>query len=269
MPDTLRWFGVAIFAWLTAMAVWHWIVLPWLRQGPGGVPGYVIIWKCMYLFIRLVHRVRYIGQEHVPTSNMAGPLLVVSNHTGAVDPMLISGGCPFAIRWMMAEDMYTPTLTPFLEYTGVIPVARDGTDTASARLAVRELKAGAVIGIFPEGGIVTPPRQLWPFFAGVGLIIARSKAPVLLVWVSGTPDTNDMNKSLMTPSHARVQYLGVFDFAGQRDAKAITETLRAKIAEVSGWPIKDGPAVPRLADGSVNGAAAEIATPHAAVPATD
>lgn len=257
MPETLRWILVALFAWLAIIAMWWWIILPKLRRGPGGDPRFVILWYLTRLYIRLVHRVRYVGREHVPAENDAGPLLVVSNHTGAIDPLLVSGGCPFAIRWMMAEDMFTPNLQWFLEFIGVIPVSRDGKDTASARAAVRELRAGGVIGIFPEGGIVTPPRQVWPYFAGVGLIVARSKAPVLLVWVSGTPDTNDMYQSLLTPSHARVQFLGVFDFAGEKDAKVITTTLRQTLAEYSGWPMKAGDAVPRLAELALNGEEAD------------
>jgi len=242
---------IAAGAWIVLVAAWWLVIVPVLRRGPRGDVGYVLLWWIMKQYIRFRHRVRYVGQEHVPARDNAGPLVVVSNHTGAVDPLLISGGCPFAIRWMMAEDMFTAKLKPLLEFVNVIPVERTGRDTASARVAVRHLNAGGVVGIFPEGGIVTPPRQIWPFFAGVGLIIARSKAPVLLVWVSGTPATNDMWGSIITPSHARVQFIGMFDFAGERDAKVITDTLRKQLAEVSGWPMKDGEAVPRLAEVTV------------------
>lgn len=242
---------IAAGLWTALMAAWWLVVVPLLRRGPRGDAGYVLLWCVLRAFVKLRHRVRYVGREHIPAGRHAGPLVIVSNHTGAIDPLLISAACPFEVRWMMAEDMFTPKLEPFLDFVNVIPVARTGRDTASARVAVRHLRSGGVIGIFPEGGIVTPPRQVWPFFSGVGLIIARSKAPVLLVWVSGTPDTNDMTGSIVQPSRARVQFIGRLDFTGERDAKKITDTLREKIAEVSGWPMKDGEAVPRLADVTV------------------
>lgn len=238
---------IAVVVWLVLIGIWWLIVLPLLRRGPRD-PQFTFLWLGVRAFAKFVHRTRFVGRTIVPQTNRPGPLIVVANHTGAVDPFIVSAGCQFNIRWMMAEDMMSPKLQRFLDYAWVIPVSRDGKDTSSAREAVRLLKQGEVIGIFPEGGITTPPRQIMPFFAGVGLIIARSKAPVLLTWISGTPDTNDMMKSLATPSHARVQYVAMLDFTGERDPKVITETLRQKLAEVSGWPMVDGDAVPRLVE---------------------
>lgn len=248
MADWVQWSIIGAAAWLALVGTWWLVILPAMKRGPRGDVPYVLLWKSLIVYSRLLHRARYVGRTHVPQTRRPGPLIIVANHTGAVDPFLISAVCPFEIRWMMAEDMISRRIKPFLDFVGVIEVSRDGKDMRSAREAVRLLKTGAVIGIFPEGGITTPPRRIMPFFAGVGLIIARSKAPVLLTWVSGTPDTNDMTKSLITPSHARVQFIGMFDFADERDPKVITDTLRQKLAEISGWPMVEGEAVPRLVE---------------------
>ena len=172
-------------------------------------------------------------------------MIVVSNHTGAVDPLLIQAGCRFYIRWMMASDMMVPWLNWLWKLEKLIPVARDGRDAAAAREAIRHVKSGGVVGIFPEGRIVNPPRQIRPFHAGVGLIIARTQAPVMLVWVSGTPDTTGTAKSITTPSRARVEFVEVVDFKGQRDPEVITQQLRERLAKAANWPLNDHPVPPK------------------------
>ena len=91
---------------------------------------------------------------------------------------------------------------------------------------------------------MTPPREIRPFHPGVGLIVARTKAPVLLCWISGTPDTNKMGKSMLSRSHSKVRFIELIDFKGERHAANIARILRERIAEVSGWPLNDEPIPP-------------------------
>ena len=58
------------------------------------------------------------------------------------------------------------------------------------------------------------------------------RAPVLLVWVSGTPDSPEMFKALATPSRSHVVFVDMIDFGEERDAEKITGTLRKRLAEV-------------------------------------
>jgi 1-acyl-sn-glycerol-3-phosphate acyltransferase len=213
----------------------------WLKRGPRGEIILGILWRLVRVFCRVVHRARMNGLESLRDQQHSGPLIIVSNHTGAVDPLLIQGGCRFPIRWLMASDMMTPLLNRLWRHVTVIPVDRDGRDLVAAREAIRHVLAGGAIGIFPEGGIVVPPRQLRPFHPGVGLIVARTRAPVMLVWVSGTSEHANPTplKSILTPSHAKVEFIELMDFKGERDAAAITKALRQRIAAVSGWPLND------------------------------
>jgi 1-acyl-sn-glycerol-3-phosphate acyltransferase len=240
-----RWTILATLAgWIAFIAVYRLAVLPWFRRGPQGDPVVGLIWRFVRLYCRAVHHVEFAGEEKLRNMMDPGPLIVVSNHTGAVDPLLIQSGCRFQIRWIMASEMMIPTLDWLWRKQEVIPVDRDGKDAGPAREAIRQVQGGGVVGIFPEGRIVQPPRQIRPFYTGVGLIVARAHARVLLVWVSGTPDTNDLHKSIFTPSHARVRYVELMDFKGERDAHVITDKLRNRLAKVTGWPLNDEPQPP-------------------------
>jgi 1-acyl-sn-glycerol-3-phosphate acyltransferase len=215
------WLAIVLTAWL--------VVIPWLRNGPRRDAALGVLWRVARILCRVVHRGEYLGLEDLRHRIDSGPLVVVSNHTGAIDPFLIQSACRFHIRWMMAVEQMTPAFKRVWEVLDVIPVARDGTDTGPAREAIRHVRGGGAVGIFPEGRIVTPPRQIWPFIAGVGLVVARTQAPVLLVWVSGTPDTNQLTKSLLTPSRARVEFVRLIHFEGCKDAAGIAEELRREI----------------------------------------
>jgi 1-acyl-sn-glycerol-3-phosphate acyltransferase len=227
--------------WIALVLLYRWRVRPWLIHAPLGTPFNGIVWRVGRIYCRVFHRVQYEGFEQFRQMTNPGPLIVVSNHTGAVDPLLVQCGCRFHVRWMMASDMMISSLDWLWRQQEVIPVDRDGRDSAAAREAIRHVQSGEQVGIFPEGRIVTPPREIRPFFLGVGLIVARAKAPVLLVWISGTPDTRNTIQSLFTPSRARVKFVDLIDFEGQRDAHAITEALRERLARESGWPINNEP----------------------------
>jgi len=238
-------------SYLLALLIWVLLILfhrltlyRAFRRGPRGEAVSGFVWYITRIYGRLWHRVEYENAGIVPDTNDPGGLIVVSNHTGAVDPVLIQARCRFHVRWLMASEMMTPGADWIWRLADVIPVERSGRDLAPTREAIRHVRAGKVLGIFPEGRIVVPPGEIRPFAPGVGLIIARARAPVLLCWVSGTPETNDTIQGLMTPSRARVRFVDQIDFGDEADAGVITEALRRRLAEASGWPVNDDPLPP-------------------------
>src|SRR5438128_727908 len=82
-----------------------------------------------------------------------------------------------------------------------------------AREAIGHLRAGGVVGIFPEGGIERPPRQVRPFLAGVGLFIKKTKARVLPVVIQGTPVVDPAWASLKHFSHSQVDVKPMIDYS--------------------------------------------------------
>ncbi len=238
----MEWTTIILLAaaiWLLFAGLIYAVIMPWLANSPGETPVIGLIWRLLQVYVRVVHRVRYEGMEEFRQIADPGPLIVVSNHTGAVDPLLIQAGCRFHVRWMMASEMMSHKLDWLWKQQRTIPVDRDGRDAGPAREAIRHVQAGGIVGIFPEGRIVQPPEEIRPFYMGVGLIVARAKAPVLLVWISGTPKADSMLESLTRRSRARVRFVDLIDFKDERDGHIITNELRRRIAEVSRWPLND------------------------------
>lgn len=232
---------LAIALWITLVLFTRWIILPLLRVGPNRDPRTIIIWRIAQIYCALIHRAQYLGFENLRRKIDPGPLIIVANHTCAVDPVLIQSACHFAIRWLMAREMMIPHLDWLWETQRIIPVDREKSESRPLREAIRHIRAGRVIGIFPEARIVKPPGQIRPFQPGVGAIVAKTRAPVLLVWISGTPDTQSMTRSFLTPSRARIQFVDLMHFHDTTDPAEITRRIRRRLAQASSWPLNDDP----------------------------
>lgn len=197
----------------------------------------------LWMFARIVHRVRFQGWERVPRDIGAEGLIVVANHTAGTDPVLAQLRMGASIRWMMDRTQMKWIAGWFWRRVRVIPVDFTPGDSSAFRQALAHLGSGGVVGVFPEGGIERPSGQIRPFLAGAGALVARSRAPVLLLWIHGGSAQSGVFRSLVRPSRSVVTVIGVYRFEGPaaRDLRGITATLRHELARVSGWPLNDEP----------------------------
>lgn len=203
-------------------------------------------WLIARQYARIIHRIRVRFRERIPRGRDVGPLIVVANHTAGVDPVLIQTQCPFFIRWIMALDMREPSLEWFWRWWQVIFVDRDRRDALALRTALRHLQQGGVIGIFPEGGIERPPRQIMPFSGGVGLLIAKSGAPVLPIVIDGTPQVDPAWASLWKPSASVLHVHETLRYADSGlGPEEIAQDLRRRFSNWTNWPMNDAPQDPR------------------------
>ncbi len=214
------------------------VVCRWIMDNPREDATFGLATVLGKFLARVVHRCRVEGREHVPPSRRPGPLVVVVNHTAGIDPVLVQVACPFFIRWIMARRMRLPRFEAIWSFFEIISVDQETRDAAAIRASLRVLGDGGVLGIFPEGGIERPPRQLLPFAPGVGLLVSRGKARVLPVVIDGTPVTPTAWGSLLLSSHARVRFFPVIDYPSMNmSAGEIVKDLQARYQAWTGWPI--------------------------------
>ncbi|MFG0327181.1 MAG: lysophospholipid acyltransferase family protein [Phycisphaerales bacterium JB037] len=209
------------------------------------------LWIIGLAYVRVFHRFRTEGRENLPHQRSPGPLIIVANHTAGIDPILIQAACPFPIRWVMAEDMRLPWLNWLWKRLGIIFVARGKAEVAGVREAIRHVKEGGVLGIFPEGGIERPPSHVMPFHPGAGFILRRTKAPVLPVLIDNTPQVEPAWASLWKPSRPRLRFKPVLNPAlNGHSPEEIMHELRGQFMEWTGWPASEHrelePAAPSL-----------------------
>lgn len=207
----------------------------WLMDNERRDPAWGVGRLLVGLYTSLYHGMTVVGRENIPQDH--GPLLVVLNHTAGVDPILVQLALPFEVRWMMAKDMMLPDFSATWKWLRVIPVDRDAGDSQALREALRHIKAGGVLGIYPEGRIEHPPRHIMPFAAGVGLLVKKSGAPVLPILIDGTPQTQTAWASLFLPSRSRISIGRPVSYAETRlSAAQIAADLHRRYLEWTGWP---------------------------------
>ena len=93
-----------------------------------------------------------------------------------------------------------------------IPVDRDGTGTAGLRNILQRLDEGEGVVLFPEG-TRTRDGELQPARAGIGMIVVRSRAPVVPVRVFGTYRAFGRHRWFPRPYRTHVKYGPPLDFS--------------------------------------------------------
>jgi 1-acyl-sn-glycerol-3-phosphate acyltransferase len=168
---------------------------------PEDVPTRRILHACNRLFARVYHRLDVLSPCQLPRT---GPAILVCNHTSPTDPLFIQAVCLRPIVWMMAKEYYDlPGMNWVYRQIEAIPVARSGRDMAATREALRALKHGRILGIFPEGKI-EPAHDLLPFQTGIALLAAKAKAEIFPTYLDGTQRGKSMVDSVLRPQHARL-----------------------------------------------------------------
>jgi len=93
--------------------------------------------------------------------NLAGPAVLVANHISHFDPVLLSVAFSRSIDWMTTEEFYSnPVGAAWLRGLNTFPVDRSRPDHGALRRGVERLRAGRIVGMFPEGGIRAGPTSL-------------------------------------------------------------------------------------------------------------
>jgi 1-acyl-sn-glycerol-3-phosphate acyltransferase len=137
----------------------------------------------------LLFRYRTFGLEHLQGLPEKGGFIVVGNHRSYLDPVFVMSALrPRVIRYITKEEFLRvhPAISRLAAWVGVFPVRRNSADMSAIKRAVRMLKRGEPVGIFPEGTRVRFKDQQVTYHEGVALIAKLANAPVVPVRLWGT-----------------------------------------------------------------------------------
>jgi 1-acyl-sn-glycerol-3-phosphate acyltransferase len=143
---------------------------------------YNIFYNLAKLLARMIFSMRIIHPERMVES---GPLLIAVNHSSFFDPPL-AGICSRRGVFYLARKtlLKWPFFGPLFPAMNVIPVERDGNDMSALREVIKKVKDGNAVLLFPEG-TRSLDGNLQPARAGIGLVIAKTGAPVLPMRIFG------------------------------------------------------------------------------------
>jgi 1-acyl-sn-glycerol-3-phosphate acyltransferase len=153
------------------------------------------------LLARMIFSMRVIHPERMVES---GPLLIAVNHSSFFDPPL-AGICSRRGVYYLARKtlLKWPFFGPLFPAMNVIPVERDGNDMSALREVIKKVKDGNAVLLFPEG-TRSVDGHLQPARAGIGLVIAKTGAPVLPMRIFGAYEAFPKNAHRLQPSQITV-----------------------------------------------------------------
>lgn len=138
---------------------------------------YAVIWPFFCLF----HPVKAVGRENVPE----GAVIVCPNHTRASDPFFVvfAFGRRHVMRAMAkVEVMRIPVVGWILNRAGVFGVDRGAADINAVKTALRFLKEGNKLLMFPEGTRVEDGENV-EAKTGAAMFSVRTGTPILPVYI--------------------------------------------------------------------------------------
>lgn len=162
------------------------------------------------LVLRLLGRVNVLHQERFPKYNknpelFKNGLIVVSNHPSLLEPLIVSALFfdqyffrPFKLSpWNIPEEKNYDN--KFWKWAKARIIWVDRTNSGKARETFRKAKnvvnSRGILILFPEGGRTfkrkhklssKKGKEIGVLQEGIGLLILKTQAPVLFIWVEGS-----------------------------------------------------------------------------------
>ncbi len=183
-------------------------------------------------FYRFLFRIEIEGLENIPKDKN---FLLIPNHLSNFDPPLIVAFLPVdSMAYMAKESLFkVPVVSSVIRAFGAFPVKRSGNDIAAVKTAIKILKEGKSLTIFPEGKRVRTPGVLGEGKQGAAMIAAKAGVGFLPVGIQ----TNYKFRS-----RVKLTVGEYIDFSEYYDKKLNSEALQQltnellmpKIAELAG-----------------------------------
>lgn len=181
--------------------------------------------------VRWWGRLKVVGEDALP---FEGPALIMANHDSAWDPVVIGVA---AVRRRQLRALAKSSLWKVralgwvLDGMGQIPIDRGRGDTQALSSAIEHLRAGACIGVFPEG-TVSRGRPLRALSGAGRLALAVPGTQVVCVRVRGSVDIVRFPKR----PRIEVEFFAPADGPPAPDETAISLTRRAMAEVRAGAP---------------------------------
>lgn len=181
------------------------------------------------LFCYRYHRLNVLRLRLPPK----GPGILVANHVSGLDPFLLIASARRPLRFLIAREQYERFgLKRLFDAAGCIPVDRERNPERALRAALKALKRGEILALFPHGKIhldSDPPRKIKP---GAIRLAELTDAPILPMRISGVAGEGHVVQGVVLRGNAQVKAyppLYAHEYASNELSSRLQDTLDGKI----------------------------------------
>ena len=162
---------------------------------------YFIFKSIFFAILKIWCRMETFGVENLPKT---GGFILASNHLSYADPPAVGVNCKRRLNYMAKEELFSkPLIAWWLNSVGCIPVKRNSGDLSALREAIRRLRAGEGLLLFPQGTRIQGGRKLEPH-SGIGFLAAKLGVPVIPACVIGTDKVLPRGTKFIKPAKVSV-----------------------------------------------------------------
>jgi 1-acyl-sn-glycerol-3-phosphate acyltransferase len=185
------------------------------------------------LVLRLNGGLEVKGLVHVPPQ---GGVLVAPNHISYIDPPLMASILPRRTTFMARKGLFSIPLLGWFIGHYAFPVDREKTGPSSIKNAVRRLKNGGLLVVFPEGRR-SDTGKLLEGKRGVGMIASLGNAVIVPALITGTnkalpPGGKWLRRAEISVTFGNPIDTSAFTGKGEPLYEDITRTIMDKIMEL-------------------------------------
>ena len=136
---------------------------------------YGFLKKFMVVVTQIIFPFKLYGKEKVKD----GACVLVGNHYRIWDIVHMACTTKEKVHFITKKELYkSKFLAHLCDIVEAIPVSRDGQDAKAIMTALRYLKKGEKISMFPEGTRNRTDAELLPLKGGAALFAIKAKVPV-------------------------------------------------------------------------------------------
>lgn len=190
-------------------------------------------------WFRFMHRVKrciylplFPYKKHMPETEYEDrPYIIVGNHLSLFDVVFAASATNKPVHFMAKKELFEKGLMKkFVTKCQCIPVNRDGNDVKAIMLAMKYLKNGESVVIFPEGTRNKTEEVFLPFRSGAAALSIKTKTPII-------PVVQIKKIRFLRKSHAiygdPIEFTEYYDKKiTDDDIKKCDEELRSKMLEL-------------------------------------
>lgn len=201
---------------------------------------YRFLHKLLAKFIRFFFNIKVIGKENEPKE---GAVIVCANHLSFFDVVILGAALNRPLRFLAKKEVFKiPILSGLIKALGAFPVDRSSVASSanSVKTSLHLLSLGESVMLFPQGHRQAghaPDEPEIQIKHGVGMMIKRSKAPVLPICIQSRKWTIRMFKRIYV-SIGEPIYYEEFDFT-EGGTEEYSEASEKVFSHICSLIIKD------------------------------
>ncbi len=201
-------------------------------------PHYRMLQLLLPRVLRLCGGFEVYGHENVPET---GGAIIAANHTSYLDPPAVCGAMRRRTYYFAKRELFKiPIFGWFIRKSYAFPVDRESVDRTAIRNAVKILRAGELLTLFPEGGR-SPDGSLQQGTPGVAFIAKQAGVPIVPCALKGVDVVLPRGAWYLRRGKIAVSFgkpIEVAAFADEEDGKsgmvAVTAAVMESIARMRG-----------------------------------